>query len=212
MADTGAAIEPLALTRATCPRCWFPAPMTPYAALTYRCTRCEWPFTLAAPAVSAPSVPATTVPATNTKGTVVAAAISANGATITDVSVNGTTAGSAAGTYLIPAAGTISITYTVATPTWTWALPVTSAGNSAGDTTLTFAPDGTNVAFKSGQVLIIDPSGTSDVVVVTGTPTATSVPVNSVNSAHDSGVPVTVAALTSALSGAGLEDVPATAY
>jgi hypothetical protein len=211
MADAGSAIQPLEVAGLTCPRCWFSGgPFIPSAALTFLCGRCEWPFTLAAPAVSAPAVPATTVPVTNTTGTVVAAAISANGATITNVSVNGSTAGTAAGTYLIPVAGTISITYTVATPTWTWALPTISAGVSAGGTALPFTAFGTS--FALGQVLIVDPSGTSDVVVVNGTPTGTSVPVNSLNSAHNSGVSVTVAALTPALSGAGLENVPATAY
>jgi hypothetical protein len=142
--------------------------------------------------------------------TPIAAVIAANGATITNVSVSGTTAGTGAGTYIIPVAGTISATYTVATPTWTWALPAISAGVSAGGTALTFAPTGTNVAFALGQVLIVDPAGTSDVVVVNGTPTATSVPVNSLNSAHLSAVLVTVAQLTSALASA--ENVPLTAY
>ena len=77
-------------------------------------------------------------------------------------------------------------------------------------TALTFAPAGTNVAFAQNQVLIVDPSGTPDIVTVNGTPTATSVPVNSLNSGHSSGVLVTVAALTPANSGE--QAVPATAY
>lgn len=205
-------ITPVEVAQLQCPRCKFTGPFIPAAALTFLCVRCEWPFTLAAPAVAAPAVPATGVTATNTTGTVVAAAISANGATITNVSVNGATAGTTAGTYLVPVGGTISIAYTVATPTWTWALPQTSASVSAGGTALTFAPTGTNVAYAQGQVLIVDPAGTSDVVVVNGTPTATSVPVNSLNSAHNSGVSVTAATLTPALSGAGLENVPQTAF
>jgi hypothetical protein len=206
-------IEPAEVTSLRCPRCWFTAPMTPYAALTWRCTRCEWPFTLAAPSLSAaPAFPATTVPVVNPYATPIAAVIGANGATITNVSAGGVTAGTTAGTYLIPAGGTISATYTVATPTWTWALPAISAGVSAAGLALTFAPTGTNVAFAQGQVLIVDPAGTSDVVVVNGTPTATSVPVSSLNSAHLTGVLVTVAALTAALSGAGVENVPLTAY
>jgi hypothetical protein len=213
MADAGSAITPLEATL-SCPRCWFSAaPMIPYGALTFRCARCEWPFTLAAPPLSAaPAFPATTVAVANPYATPIAAAIAANGATITNVSVSGSTAGTTAGTYLVPVGGSISAAYTVATPTWTWALPVISAGVSAGGTALTFAPTGTNAAFALGQVLIVDPSGTSDVVVVNGAPTATSVPVNSLNSAHLTGVSVTVAALTPALAGAGLENVPATAY
>lgn len=206
---TPATIQPAA-AQIRCPRCRFLAPFSPDGALTFRCGRCEWLFTLSAPAIASPAVPATGVTAANSTGTVVAVTISANGATITAVNVNGVQAGTAAGTYLVPVGGTIAVAYTVATPTWTWALPVTSASVSAGGTALTFAPAGTNVAFAQGQVLIADPSGTSDVVVVSGTPTATSVPVNSLNSAHNSGVSVTVASLSPALS--GVEAVPQTAF
>jgi hypothetical protein len=183
--------------------------MVPVAALTFRCNRCEWPFTLAAPALAAaPAFPAATVAVTNPYATPVAAAITANGATITNVSVNAVTAGTAAGTYVIPAGGTISCAYTVATPTWTWALPAISAGVAAGGTALPFASGGTS--FAQGQVLIVDPSGTSDVVVVTGTPTATSVPVNALNSAHLSGVQVTVAQVAPAHS--SVQVVPQASY
>ena len=204
MPDAGSALQPAEVAYLSCPRCWTGAPFTPYAALTFRCSRCEWPFTLAAPVVASPGTPAsfgstTVVP--NTTGTVVLVTVTAG--TLTFVYVNGVQAGTTAGTYLVPAAGTISITYSVA-PTWTWALPAISAGVSAGGTALTFAPTGTNVAFAQGQVLIVDPAGTSDVTVVSGTPTATSVPVGSLNSAHLTGVLVTVASLTPALSGAGL--------
>jgi hypothetical protein len=208
---TPATIEPAEVTKLTCPRCHFPARFVPLAALTFRCSRCEWRFAFAAPTVSTPAVPssgtATTNLVANTTGTVVAVTVS--GGTLTFVYVNGVQAGTTAGTYLVPVAGTISITYSVA-PTWAWALPVTSASVSAGGTSLTFAPTGTNTAFALEQVLIVDPSGTSDVVKVNGTATATSVPVNSLNSAHNSGVSVTVAALTPALS--SVEAVPATAF
>ena len=196
-----------------CPRCWIGAPFRPYAALTFRCLRCEWPFTLAAPVLSAaPAFPATTVAVANPYPTPVAATITLNGATITGFFVNGVSAGTTAGAYLIPVGGTFSATFTGGPPTWAWALPAISAGVSAGGTALTFAPTGTNAAFAAGQVLIVDPAGTSDVTVVSGTPTATSVPVGSLNSAHLTGVLVTVASLTPALSGTGLENVPLTAY
>lgn len=211
MADSGAAIQPAELTKLTCPRCHFPARFVPLAALTFRCSRCEWQFTLAAPAVSSPAVPAsgtaTANQVANSTGTVVAVTVTAG--TLTFVYVNGVQAGTTAGTYLVPVGGTISITYSVA-PTWAWALPSTSASVSAGGTALTFAPTGTNVAFALGQVLIVDPSGTPDVVKVSGTPTATGVPVGSLNSAHNSGVLVTVAQLSPAQS--SVEAVPATAY
>jgi hypothetical protein len=67
-----------------------------------------------------PAVPATGVAQENTNAYPVTVVITANGATITNVSVNGVTAGTAAGTYEVPAAGSISIAYSVATPAWTW--------------------------------------------------------------------------------------------
>lgn len=207
MADSGAAIQPAEVAQLRCPRCWFTGPFIPLAALTWRCVRCEWPFTLSAPAVNSPAVPATTVAATNSTGTVVAVTIT--GGTLTSVVVNGVQAGTTAGTYLVPVAGTISITYSVA-PAWTWALPQTNGSVTAGATALPFAAGGTS--FAQGQVLIIDPAGTSDVVVISGTPGATSVPVGALNSAHNSGVSVTVAQAAPALSGTGLENVPQTSY
>jgi len=193
-----------------CPRCWFPGQFVPYAALTWRCSRCEWPFTLGAPSLaSPPAVPASTVAAANTTGTAVKVTIS-GGTSVTTVTVTGASGlgGSGDGTYYVPAGGTIAVTYSGA-PTWAWALPAINAGVSAGGTSLPFAtPAGS--AFSQGQVLIVDPSGTSDVVVVNGTPTATSVPVNALNYTHLTGVTVTVAQLTSALN--SVENVPVTAY
>ena len=200
----GGTLEPLDVASLRCPRCWFAAPMVPYGVLTYRCLRCEWPFTLGAPAVTSPAVPATTVPVTNSTGTVVAVTIT--GGTLTFVYVNTVQVGTTAGTYLVPVAGTISVTFSVA-PTWAWALPAISAGVAANATALPFTAGGT--AFTAGQVLIIDPAGASDVVVVTGTPSATSVPVGGMDLAHLTGVLVTVASLAPAL---GVEGVPQTAY
>lgn len=67
-----------------------------------------------------PAVPATGVAQQNVNSYPVTVVISANGATITNVSVNGITVGAAAGTYEVPAYGSISIAYSVATPTWVW--------------------------------------------------------------------------------------------
>jgi hypothetical protein len=103
--------------------------------------------------------------------------------------------------------GTIAVTYSVA-PAWAWALPVTSGAVTAGGNALPFAAGGT--AFVPGQVLIVDPAGTSDVVTVSGTPGATSVPVAALNAAHASGVSVAVAAAAPALS--HVQAVPQTAY
>jgi hypothetical protein len=203
--DTGAQLQPAEVTKLTCPRCRTLARFVPLAALEFRCSRCEWAFSLAAPGISSPAVPLTTVPVTNGTGTVVAVTISAG--TLTSVVVNGTQAGTTSGTYLVPAGGTIAVTYSVA-PTWAWALPVTNGAVSAGGAALPFAAGGTSFAVE--QVLIVDPSGTPDVVKVNGTPTGTSVPVNSLNLAHNSGVSVTVAQLSPALS--AVESVPQTAY
>jgi hypothetical protein len=207
MPDAGSTVQPVEVPQVRCPRCWFAAPFVDLNGAIFRCARCEWKFTLAAATVSSPAVPLTTVPVTNTTGTVVAVTISAG--TLTFVFVSGVQAGTTAGTYLVPVAGTISITYSVA-PTWAWALPAVSASVTAGGTALTFAPTGTNTAFALGQVLIVDPAGTSDVVTVNAAPTATSVPVNSLNSAHNSAVLVTVAQVSPAHS--SVQVVPATAY
>jgi hypothetical protein len=65
-----------------------------------------------------PSFPATTVPVTNTSPMPVSVVIS--GGTISNVSVNGVTAGTGDGTYVVPPGGTISVTFTSTAPTWTW--------------------------------------------------------------------------------------------
>jgi hypothetical protein len=204
-------LQPTQVGRLRCPRCWTFRQFVPYSPLGLRCTGCEWPFTLSAPTVNTPAVPssgtATTNLVTNSTGTVVQ--VTVTGGTLTFVFVNGVQAGTTAGTYLVPAGGTISITYSVA-PTWAWALPPISAGVSAGGLALPFSPTGTNVAFSQGQVLVVDPAGTSDIVTVSGTPTATSVPVSNLNFAHLSGVLVTVAQTAPTLS--GVENVPQTAY
>jgi hypothetical protein len=63
------------------------------------------------------ATPATGVPVQNTNAFPVNAVIGANGATITAVTVNGVQVGTTAGTYVVPAFGSISISYTVAVPT-----------------------------------------------------------------------------------------------
>src|SRR5258707_12055777 len=71
----------------------------------------------AAGAVTTPAVPASTVAVNNANGFPVTVVIT--GGTMTAVVVGGVTVGTGAGTYAVPAAGTISMTYTVA-PTWAW--------------------------------------------------------------------------------------------
>jgi hypothetical protein len=81
----------------------------------------DWQFVSffeATPAVSAPGFPATGVTVTSTYASPVLVTIA--GGTVTGVTVNGVSAGSADGSYLLPALGTISVAYT-GSPTWTWA-------------------------------------------------------------------------------------------
>jgi hypothetical protein len=68
--------------------------------------------------IAAPAVPASTVAVQNTN--VVPVTVVITGGTMTAVVVNGVTVGTGAGTYVVPVAGTISMTYLVA-PTWAWA-------------------------------------------------------------------------------------------
>lgn len=68
-------------------------------------------------AVSTPSVPLSTVAQSNPNP--FTAKVVITGGTMTNVSVNGATVGTGAGTYLVPAFGTITMTYSVA-PTWAW--------------------------------------------------------------------------------------------
>lgn len=67
--------------------------------------------------VNTPAVPASTTPVQNPYPFPVTVVIS--GGTVTAVVVNGLTVGTGDGTYIVPSAGSISITYSVA-PTWAW--------------------------------------------------------------------------------------------
>jgi hypothetical protein len=86
-----------------------------------------WPFSFPG---NAPSVPASTVNATNTNAYAVAVTIS--GGTLTFVFVGGVQVGTAAGVYMVPAGGTISVTYSVA-PTWTWVAAGVDIGGATSD-------------------------------------------------------------------------------
>lgn len=74
-------------------------------------------FEYSGAAGSPPAVPATTVPLKSTF--LVPVLVTVIGGTVTNVNVNGSTAGTGDGTYLLPALGTITLTYSAA-PTWTW--------------------------------------------------------------------------------------------
>jgi hypothetical protein len=68
-----------------------------------------------------PAVPATTVPATNTTDCNMWVEVAANGATIATVKVDGVTIGArTVGAFRVRPGSTITLAYTVATPTWQW--------------------------------------------------------------------------------------------
>lgn len=67
---------------------------------------------------STPGFPGSTTPVTNTNKWAVFVTIT--GGTLSNVVVNGVSVGTTAGTYVVPAGQTISITYSVA-PSWAWA-------------------------------------------------------------------------------------------
>jgi len=68
-------------------------------------------------AVTSPGVPSTTVPYVSTYNFPVL--VTVVGGTVSGVTVNGSSVGSGDGTYLLPALGTITLTYSAA-PTWSW--------------------------------------------------------------------------------------------
>lgn len=72
------------------------------------------------PGPAQPPVPASGVGLQNVNNYTAVVTISPNGATITSVNINGIQAGISAGIYYVPAFQSISITYSVAVPTWTW--------------------------------------------------------------------------------------------
>ena len=74
-----------------------------------------WP---AAYSITPPAVPASGVNATNPSAAL-AAAVVVTGGTLTAIVVNGVQVGTTAGTYFVPAGGTINWQGSVA-PTWTW--------------------------------------------------------------------------------------------
>ena len=116
-------------------------------------------------AVATPSVPASTVAQVNSTGVDVSVVIT--GGTMTNVSVNGSTVGAGAGTYVVPAGGTITMTYSVA-PTWVWSgrmsvqsqywFPV-NAQVSGGTITRNAFVNGVDSGLTTGGILI-PPYGT----------------------------------------------------
>lgn len=80
-------------------------------------------------AVVSPGVPSTTVPLVSTYNFPVL--VNVIGGTVTNVAVNGSNVGSGDGTYLLPAFGTITLTYSSA-PTWAWTAVGTEHNSLSG--------------------------------------------------------------------------------
>jgi hypothetical protein len=122
--------------------------------------------------ISAPSVPATGVTAQNTYNETISVVIS--GGTLTGVFVNGDEVGTAAGTYEVPANGTIEWTGSAA-PTWTWALvgesvttpsvPATTVAvqNTTGYNVQVVVTGGTVTAVKVNGATVLSGDGTATV-------------------------------------------------
>lgn len=80
----------------------------------------SWSFTSyfeSATGAVAPGFPLTTVPVVSTYN--FSLLVTITGGTISNVSINGVTAGTTDGTYVLPAFGTIVVTFT-GSPSWTW--------------------------------------------------------------------------------------------
>lgn len=121
-------------------------------------------------AFTTPAVPASNTPVTNTSPLPATVVISAG--TLTNVLVNGVSAGTGDGTYTVPSGATIAITYTVA-PTWTWTLQ-TAYGAQAY--LQVFAFTGTDATVKiqdsADNASFADLAGAAFTQITTGTPQA----------------------------------------
>jgi len=73
----------------------------------------------------------------------------------------------------------------------------TNGATTTASTALPFASGGTQ--FLLGQTLYINDGGNSEIVIVNGTPTGTSVPVADFDFSHGSGVAVSLAVATASL-------------
>jgi hypothetical protein len=102
------------------------------------------------PTPAQPAVPATTVAQQNVNPYPVTVVIT--GGTMTVVAVNGTQVGTGAGTYLVPAGGTITLTYSVAPTGYVWSNA--SPGGNSNVILTTTAGEGQNAGLEgAGTVL-----------------------------------------------------------
>lgn len=150
----------------------------------------------AAQTVNSPAVPASTVAVQNPYAFPVNVVIS-GGVGLSAVVVNGVTVGTGDGTYIVPAAGTISVTYSTTAPTWVWsAAPGTNLPTYNTDYLVVYKnfASGSNRLFslsaaeewefpgshagmlKPGDVLIVTGSGLTSTGTLTLSGEALSVP------------------------------------
>jgi hypothetical protein len=113
-------------------------------------------FSYGAPVLAQPAVPASAVAQQNVNAYPVQVVISLTTGTVSAVFVNGVQVGSAAGTYTVPAYGSISVTWATAAPAWVWSGAGVSgdlATWNTGTSTLTntVAAGGAFVASFAGQ-------------------------------------------------------------
>lgn len=105
-----------------------------------------WAWTLVGSSAATPSVPASGTPIVNTSGTNEQVVIT--GGTMTAVIINGVTVGAGAGTYQVPAGGTIQLTYSVA-PTWAWTPQFVTFDMIVGRCTEPLGIDGPNTVGRA---------------------------------------------------------------
>jgi hypothetical protein len=98
-----------------------------------------------------------------------------------------------------------TFSFTTQSPTGT-----TNAAITAGSSTAISVASG-GASFTNGMKLLLDTGQNAEVVTVTGTPTATSIPVPRFVRSHNSAVTFGQLLISSTYSGAGQEQVPAAA-
>jgi hypothetical protein len=121
----------------------------------------------AAVPVTAPSVPGSTVAVFNSAG--VSVLVVVTGATVSAVTINGTLAGSGAGSYVVPFPGGIALTYSSGSPSWTWSaaeLPQSGSSSMTAAAGATAPPGGLagsvpfwSCLFPAGTTIFADSSG-----------------------------------------------------
>jgi hypothetical protein len=120
-------------------------------------------------AVATPSVPLSTVAVQNPNPFPVTVVVT--GGTMTAVIVGGVTVGTGAGTYVVPAASTISMTYSAA-PTWAWSGAESGPSSGLAETTQVPPAGGQagplpTTTWEAGMAIEFDPATTAGLALQT---------------------------------------------